>query len=399
MKIVFTALGTRGDVHGPLAAAIELQRRGHDVLMVAPEDYESFVEGAGVAFEPLIESVAEIIKGPKGLGEILISACAKADELLDRVVRATRGADLVVAAGPHPCGFSAAELAGCPYAYWALAPVYLPSDFHGLMGSRVWPLHALNRLHWRIAELGYQIAFGSEANRARARHGLAPVKSLLRSIGLSGHVIFSSDPEFEPIGEDIRAAGPAVGPVVYAPESDLDDTIEEFLAAGAPPLFIGFGSLPRMSPVEFVDSARKLARSLGVRVILATGRTEVLEGDVATVGKISHARLLPKTAGAVHHGGAGHTYAAARAGIPQCILAHQGDQAWYGRCVTRGGVGPPFRRVRRLSYSHLAEAAEDLLRERSKYVAPARILSERLARMNPTRDAADALERFAARSA
>ena len=57
------------------------------------------------------------------------------------------------------------------------------------------------------------------------------------------------------------------------------------------------------------------------------------------IGDVSHDLLFPRVAAVVHHGGAGTTAAAARAGIPQVITPMFSDQFYWGRRVADLGAG------------------------------------------------------------
>ena len=58
------------------------------------------------------------------------------------------------------------------------------------------------------------------------------------------------------------------------------------------------------------------------------------------ISEAPHDALFPRVAAAVHHGGAGTTTAAARAGIPQVIVPHVLDQFYWARRVELLGLGP-----------------------------------------------------------
>jgi sterol 3beta-glucosyltransferase len=60
-------------------------------------------------------------------------------------------------------------------------------------------------------------------------------------------------------------------------------------------------------------------------------------------GPLDHDRLLPRCRAAVHHGGAGTTRAAARAGLPALVVSVSFDQPWWGRRLERLGVGHHLR--------------------------------------------------------
>jgi UDP:flavonoid glycosyltransferase YjiC (YdhE family) len=103
-------------------------------------------------------------------------------------------------------------------------------------------------------------------------------------------------------------------PEGWQPPRDLVD----FLAAGPPPVFIGFGS---MAP----DQGERLSRVIedavtraGVRAVVQAGWAGLTgAGDrILAVGDLSHDWVFPQVAAVVHHAGAGTTGAALRAGVP-----------------------------------------------------------------------------------
>jgi vancomycin aglycone glucosyltransferase len=53
--------------------------------------------------------------------------------------------------------------------------------------------------------------------------------------------------------------------------------------------------------------------------------------DVLVIGSVSHRPLFPRVAAVVHHGGAGTTAAATRAGRPQVVVPHLFDQFLWAR--------------------------------------------------------------------
>jgi vancomycin aglycone glucosyltransferase len=145
----------------------------------------------------------------------------------------------------------------------------------------------------------------------------------------------------------------------------LPAAVEDFLAAGPPPIYIGFGSMPDARPERTREQLVEVVHRLGCRAILyasdsATAGAKT-EADILTVGALPHALLFPRLALAVHHGGAGTSARAARAGIPQVILPHVLDQfPWSVRIATRG-LGPrPLRKPRPTAGSLAARIREAL---------------------------------------
>ena len=65
----------------------------------------------------------------------------------------------------------------------------------------------------------------------------------------------------------------------------------------------------------------------------------------------------------VHHGGAGTTAAAARAGKPQLVVPHIADQFFFGNLVNELGVGVAPVRRSRLHVDALAQRLKALLND------------------------------------
>jgi UDP:flavonoid glycosyltransferase YjiC (YdhE family) len=100
----------------------------------------------------------------------------------------------------------------------------------------------------------------------------------------------------------------------------------------------------------------------GLRAVLATG-WGALDGDDGPQDEQTfflrhapHDGLFPLMSGAVHHGGAGTTAAAARAGIPSVVVPFFGDQPFWAHCLNRQGVAPPALERKTLTADALASA-------------------------------------------
>ncbi len=98
------------------------------------------------------------------------------------------------------------------------------------------------------------------------------------------------------------------------------------------------------SPREMTSLVLKALEMAGVRGILATGwggiDKQEMPDTVFHIDYAPHDWLFPRMAAAVHHGGAGTTGAALRAGIPCIVVPHMMDQPFWGQRVADLGVGP-----------------------------------------------------------
>ncbi|UGT41398.1 glycosyltransferase [Nocardia yamanashiensis] len=138
-------------------------------------------------------------------------------------------------------------------------------------------------------------------------------------------------------------------PVVEADSGIAGDAaLNQWLGAGSAPVYAGFGSMPVADPAATARMLREVCERRGMRLLLAGNMFRGgIEGDVAVVTQVDHQAVLPRCAVAVHHGGAGTTAAALRAGVPSVICSVQADQPYWGRQLEKLGLGValPFARL------------------------------------------------------
>ena len=116
--------------------------------------------------------------------------------------------------------------------------------------------------------------------------------------------------------------------------------MEEFLADGEHPVYLGFGSMRASDQTGRV--LIEAARALGLRSILSQGWAGLTPddgNDCLSIGDVNHGRLFPRVAAIVHHGGAGTTQTAARAGAAQVIVPHNYDQFYWAHRIQQLGTG------------------------------------------------------------
>jgi vancomycin aglycone glucosyltransferase len=247
------------------------------------------------------------------------------------------GCDVVVAAGlGQVAARSVAEAAGISYVYVSYAAVHLPSPHHAPPPRPGWPEPeaADNRTLWELDARNVNAQFGEALNSHRAALGL-PLVDNVRDHILTDHPWLAADPV---LGSWRQTPGLDVvqpGAWTLADERPLPADLARFLDAGTPPVYVGFGS---MSPAEGIGGmAVEAIRAQGHRVLVSRGWADldlVDDGDDCfAIGEANHQNLFGKVAAVVHHGGAGTTLTAARAGAPQVVIPLQlsDNPYWAGR--------------------------------------------------------------------
>ena len=135
--------------------------------------------------------------------------------------------------------------------------------------------------------------------------------------------------------------------------TDADDEVASWIAAGTPPIYFGFGSMPVQSPADTIAMISAACAELGERALIYCGAERLqtashIPTHVKLVGAVNYAAIFPACRAVVHHGGAGTTAAGLRAGVPTLILWDVADQPIWAAQVKRLKVGT----ARRFSTAH-----------------------------------------------
>jgi vancomycin aglycone glucosyltransferase len=207
-----------------------------------------------------------------------------------------------------------------------------------------------------------------------ARLGLVPIDDVLDHV-LTNHTWLAADAVLAPVPATAGRTIFQTGTWVYEDRTPLPHDLEAFLANGEPPIVATFGSMPAGG-----DSSRQLigaARALGRRIIVSRGWADldVIDDapDCIAVGDVSHDVLFPRVAAVVHHGGAGTTATAARAGVPQVITPMFSDQFyWASRIVAlEAGATTPYATMTEDSLADaLRTVCDSAVAERARRLAP-----------------------------
>jgi UDP:flavonoid glycosyltransferase YjiC (YdhE family) len=176
----------------------------------------------------------------------------------------------------------------------------------------------------------------------------------------------------------------------------LPDHVEAFLAAGDPPIYIGFGSMPIPDPdatarLLLTALQRTRQRAIVCGPTLAATYALQTSDTVLTADELPHERLLHRVSAVIHHGGSGTTGAGLRAGRPTLITPFIFDQFFWGHRTHRLGAGPAPIPFGRLTADRLTHAISALTSGR--HDTAAHHLGHHITAEHPATHAAQTLER------
>lgn len=378
------AMGSRGDVEPMVALAVGLVAAGHRARVLGLADYAPLAAAHGVEYvrvEARIDDALALAQGR--LGRRLLSTAPAQGLVLRSWMRglAAPFADAVLeAAAPgevvltgvlsRDVATALAEDRGCRpvlVVHTAQVPTMLrESHFFAHWFTDVEALNRLGvRLNWQVStSLGRDVAV-----LVRRRLGLRVPG--IREATARGDVfptVVTASPLLVPPAADWPPGTHQTGALVL-PERPFtaDAALADFLAAGPAPVYVGFGSMARTTGAEVRALATEAARRTGLRVVTPADPGQptsrlgagVPGADVLAVAEVPHPWLFGRMQAVVHHGGAGTSEAALRAGVPSAAVAFGADQPYHARRLHALGVGPLPPRIRRLTGARLA----DVLRE------------------------------------
>jgi sterol 3beta-glucosyltransferase len=143
------------------------------------------------------------------------------------------------------------------------------------------------------------------------------------------------------------------------------DDLLSFLAAGPPPVYVGFGSMASSQSKKITNIVVSALSKSGVRGIIATGwgglDADHYADTIFRTDSVPHDWLFPRVSAVVHHGGAGTTAAGLRAGRPTLVCPIFGDQPFWGKVVHDLGAGAKPIYQKKLTVDNLHEAITQLL--------------------------------------
>jgi UDP:flavonoid glycosyltransferase YjiC (YdhE family) len=399
-RVVITCWGSHGDLFPYIGLALALKRRGHAPVVATNAGFRPEVEREGIEFavvgppidpnapnaRELFERVMDPIRGNEVIVRELLMP--KLRQTYDELSAVVPGADILIG---HPIAYATplvAERLGLPWMATVLAPLsFFSAHDPAVMPNVPW-LNDVPAVGGWLASTLLKLA------RPMLATWVTPVAELRAELGLPPGGLPMIEGQFSPFGTlalfsrvlarpqpDWPPNATITGCVFYnGPESALAPELEEFLAAGEPPVVFTLGTSAVGAAGRFYHESAAAAEQLKVRAVLLTGgfaqnRPERIPPGVLLVDRAPHQLLFPRASAVVHQVGAGTMHQALRAGRPTLAVPHGHDQFDNARRIRRLGIArtllPRDYRAVRVATELNALLTEVDYRDRAALVAEA----------------------------
>jgi sterol 3beta-glucosyltransferase len=418
MHVTILALGSRGDVMPYINLGKGLKAVGHQVRFVTFENFEPLVIAQDLDFHPIRGDVQSILTGAGGqaLAESGRNAFRMARSVsrlfgvmaedIARDLSSPELWDTEVIVNQLPgglYGYDLAEKLGVPMVLAAVMPLTptrhqpmlaFPSFLAPIPGYNVFTHLLAYQLVWQgfrpVVSRWRMQTLGLSKAPLWGYSGLMEERRVPVLNGFSAHVV-TRPPDW---GQHIHITG------YWFPDDEgwrPPEGLCEFIEAGPPPVFIGFGSMPMRNPKRTTAIVLDALKRSGQRAILHTGwggiGLQELPDYAWKIGYVPYGWLFPRMAAVTHHGGSGTTASGLRAGVPSIIVPFLFDQFYWGKRISSLGVGPEPIPHRKLSVERLAEALTLAVND-TQMRQNATELGEKIRAEDGVREAVKAIQRY-----
>ena len=383
MKIGIQTWGSDGDILPFLALAEGLQAAGHQVTVaytsVDNRDYSTLSSKYGFKSlkvfdkfeEGMDQAMAEIVATNDPLKQFILVMEKYFDpavkEMYEASTQLCSDNEIVIGHMMNHTLLTAAEKFNRPRIVVALAPLAIRTKHIPLFGPNLGTF--FNQLTWRLGDYVGRKKLFSLANEIRNNENLPPLKSLQEELYISKDLtLIASSPSIsirqQDWGDNIQICG-EMNFKSPDQQSSLPNDLEAFLNSGSAPIYMTFGSITPYQAQETTMLMLKAVRESGYRAIIQADWDNINTGSITEsiykCRRLPHADIFPHCAAVVHHGGAGTTHTALRAGCPSVVVEHAFDQTFWGNELERIGVAGMVLHRNSITSDQLAKAIKATL--------------------------------------
>ncbi len=358
MRIGLQGWGSEGDLRPLIALAARIRKSGHEArLVLTPidgKDYLPLCESLGISLQTVPErmdlTLQQLVRNAKSSDPTKLMT-AVLDLTFNPYLEAmyTAALDLCAASdvvvGSNPCWLvkAACLRAGVPFVSLDYIPALVPSREVPPVIFPAW--RWLARPAWALTHVMMDMAFTKAPRKFFAEKGLPTIRHAIPDVVFSDRLnLHAASPSFWPPAPDWPDIHCTCGELLMPLEAEAwapSTALRAFLEEGSEPVLLTLGSWEHMAAERVQKLLMASARHAKTRAIIQTktSNDEVRDGDLFILPWAPHRRLVPSCSVVVHHGGAGTTHMALRAGKPSVVLPFIIEQRLWAKRVEQVGAG------------------------------------------------------------
>lgn len=385
MNIGIFTYGTRGDLQPYVALALGLMAKGHKVTLSATEDFKDFVEGFGVAFQPLWGNAETMMNSKEGKSILQTENSIKLMKYYFKVLHDNRKplrksyfeaiskVDFIIANSMTlPIVSAIAEKQNKKVALTYFMPPVVPTAEFPLGDFDFFNFSWYNKLTYKIAQAFFWKFIKQDTNEYRKELCLPELKESLVTYLDKQKILdlYCLSQSLIPQPKDWESHHKITG-FINIPKQKRDThfadqtptKLVDWLSNGEKPVYIGFGSNGVGNTEKFSKILTQILEKTNERILFCTGWSlfdHLPEHKNLFVTKyVNHETILPQCKLGVFHGGAGTLATMLRHNLPVIIVSFYTDQPTWGKIAERKKLGVHIP-VKTLSADNLISAIQEV---------------------------------------
>jgi sterol 3beta-glucosyltransferase len=360
VNIKILTIGTRGDVQPFIALGVQLVQAGHRVTICTSEAFKQLILEQGLHFFPVRADFLELTQSAEGkklmsgnpltiVKQWKLLIYPMMVRMLEDMWAASEDAEVLIYHPKAFGGYDIAEKLNIPVFLAHPVPILMPTS---RFTNPVLPFSLNNGLLNRFSYTINRLLLGSFMNVInqwrRSTLGLPKKRSVwTNDLQLNGRdipVLYGCSPSVIPYDPEWKDRVHMSG-FWFLDEQESwqpPEQLLQFLDSKPQPIAVSFSSMPLKAPELIRKRLVEALRRSGQRAILLTGwsgiENQSSDDCILCLREAPHSWLFPRTAGVIHHGGAGTTAAVLRAGKPMSVCPFTADQPFWARRMYDLGV-------------------------------------------------------------
>jgi len=388
MKIILSAIGTRGDIEPFLAIGQFLKEKGHQVICTFSEQFRELTENCDIEFASLGKKNDDLFESDAGRIFMGGGSGIKKFFILIKLARNLKGAnkekelnlyELIKQERPDRIVYHSKNVYPLIWECKNRGKTIFVSPFPYMHYVKGHPLlvfsknygEFFNKLTFKLYDFGVVTATMIAKKLLQINDKIT--RKQLKNIIHSRKFIYTISPSLFPRPSYWESNVKILGhqelkrKTDWKPEKKLTEFIEKYEKI----LFITFGSMINPEPKLKTKIILEILERNKIPAIINTASGGLIKPDnfnselIYFVSQVPYDWIFPKMYAVMHHGGAGTTHLALTFGCATLIIPHFIDQFIWDKTISELGVGPRGIKISRITNKNLEPKVLELLSNKS----------------------------------